>query len=137
VVTSESPISVTEGPSEQAPVVQVSRLLRFKNETGEKLKIFVQYNGLTENGEWDWFPTAPTTKAKALEFTVEPGEETYFFDGERPIDASRVRIWAESSGKKWLRYKNEDLWLVPEVDENNSHWYNSEQMEVFTFALKS
>jgi hypothetical protein len=64
-----------------------------------------------------------------------------------------VRLWAKSTsanGQEWLEYKDQDLWLVPEVDKDDAkpkdpsepkapkeHVYYAPEAQTFTFVFRS
>jgi len=87
-------------------------------------------------GEWEWIPEPPVpTAEKWLAFKLAPGEvlDTRFMDV--PIAANRIRLWAQSATRTWETYKDDDLWLVPEVLPSGEHLYYSEFRQTFTFRL--
>ncbi len=51
--------------------VQTKRFLKVKNDSGEKLMVFVQYVVKTEDGDAMWFP-GEAGSDKALTFAMEP-----------------------------------------------------------------
>jgi hypothetical protein len=132
------PVVVAEAPSaeqeEPEAVTQTRRYLKVKNDTGSKLTVWLHYRTLTTGDEWKWFPK---DGRKAVRYELDPGEETYLCHEGWKVNASRVRIWAETaSGEQMDEYKDQDLWLVPE-DEEGERSYSAPQMEDFTFAFSS
>lgn len=118
--------------------VQSRRYLRIKNEAGEKLTVYVQYYTVSEQDRWQWFPAKPGEAAQAKHYQLDPGEETYLGEGEWHISARRARVWARSgSGKEWTEYKDQDLWLVSEVDDDGVRRYYAPKMETFTFSFSA
>src|SRR5271170_7777665 len=81
---------------------QIFRTLTVKNDTKEKLTVFVYYRTKTEQAEWIWLPGGPES-AKPLAYTLAPGQEAILRDKGKPIMASRVRFWAVNvkSGISW------------------------------------
>ena len=119
---------------------QTERYLRIKNETTQPLNVFIQYRK-PKGEDWVWFPADPKKSAQAITQVVPPGAETMAEVDQDPILTSRVRLWAKSAtgGTQWLEYKDQDLWLVPEVDGTNSkdHVYYAPKAETFKFVFKS
>lgn len=115
---------------------QVVRLLKVKNATGLPLEVSVQYRTQKEPEKWAWFPANPGPSTRALSFLLKPGETIDPRDGGQQVNASRVRVWARSlsSDRKWLEYKDHDLWLVPEVDQDE-HRYYAPAIEGFAFTF--
>jgi hypothetical protein len=110
------------------------RMLKIKNDTGAQLKVFVQYRALTDK-TWTWLPANPDESAKALTYELGDGQELYVKDAETKIAASRVRIWAEAGDGKWYQFRDEDLWLVPEMNDRGEHVYQATEMKTFTFIF--
>jgi hypothetical protein len=121
-------------PAEEEPqvVAQSCRYLKVKNDTGDRPTVYLHYCTLTTGDEWKWFPGAGRN---AVCYELDPGEETYLSHEGWKINASRVRIWAETpSGEVMDEYKGQDLWLVDE-DEDGGRSYLAPQMEDFTFTF--
>jgi hypothetical protein len=96
----------------------------------------VQYRTETSENHWAWLPAEPKQGAKALVFVLAPGQAAVLGDGNGPLLASRVRIWAEAgNGLTWDEYRNEDLWLVPET-EDGYHRYRGDEVEAFTLPFE-
>ena len=141
VVNSQSPapvapaqvivVSSSTGDSESA--FQVERFLRIKNDSGEKLTVFLQVRTRNDRGEWVWSPEAPGSKAKVMTFDLEAGKT---LDLTGKVSASRVRLWARSDSTSFMDYANQDLWLVPETTSNGEHRYQASQMQTYTFTMK-
>jgi hypothetical protein len=111
----------------------VERFLRVHNDTGEPLRVWVQYHTLTDRKSWVWYPSNPGHSHRAVSFTLKPGAVLTLEDEQRPIRASRVRIWARStSGKEWLGCRDDDLWLVPEA----GHRYEAVAMETYPVTFE-
>lgn len=85
--------------------------LQVDNQTGETLRIYVQYEYMTEEGNWVMYPNDP---AKTY-WKVEPGKRLQLLDDGWKIACRRCRIWAvgETSKQVWSRYKDQDWWLAP------------------------
>jgi hypothetical protein len=124
-------VSSSTGDSESA--FQVERFLRIKNDSGEKLTVFLQVRTRNDRGEWVWSPEAPGSKAKVMTFDLEAGKT---LDLTGKVSASRVRLWARSEAASFMDYANQDLWLVPETTSNGEHRYQASQMQTYTFTMK-
>jgi hypothetical protein len=117
--------------------VQYWRYLKVKNDTDERVTLWVQYRTLDEQDGWAWYPADPTQSRQAKRFVLEPGEETYLDDRGSYLGASRVRIWAKAAdGDEWLEFKGHDLWLVEEVDDEGEHHYLADEPETYTFTIR-
>jgi hypothetical protein len=126
------------GDADQAveAVKQTQRLLRICNATDRSLRVHVQYRTMLDNGSYAWLPANPADSQEAVSFRIAAGETLDLArDGAR-IAASRVRLWAQSARGTWTGYRDKDLWLVPEADENGEHYYRAAKMETYTFTLK-
>jgi hypothetical protein len=129
-----SDISFSTTASPLAPV-QTRRILRVKNDTGGRLRVFVQYHTLNDQNQWAWYPVDPGQAPKGVSCIFDPGEETTIEHSSFVINADRVRIWAVAEqGEQWTDYQDADLWLVPEV-EDGKHQYRADQMEAHTFTF--
>jgi hypothetical protein len=120
---------------------QTQRYLKIKNETNETLTVFVQYRTQVNGEQWLWLPADPKKSADAVPLQVPPGKEIYAEVDKNRILCSRARLWAKASSKgtEWLEYKDQDLWLVPEVDKENprEHVYFAPEAQTFRFVFKS
>jgi RNA polymerase sigma factor (TIGR02999 family) len=85
------------------------------------LTVFVQYRTQVKGEEWAWLPANPKKSADAVIHQLPLGKEIYAEVEKNRILCSRARLWAKatSKGTEWLEYKDQDLWLVPEVDREN------------------
>src|SRR5206468_7164053 len=107
---------------------QYRRYLRVRNDTKQQLTVWVRYRTLTTGDEWAWFPEGPE---EAVSYELAPDETTFLKHQGVFVNASRVRLWArpsaagptESGG--WTKYRDQDLWLVREVD-NGEHVYHND-----------
>jgi tetratricopeptide (TPR) repeat protein len=79
-----------------------------QNLSTQTLKVRLQYEYQLEDGKWVWWPQSGTSN-----YTFAPGERSNLLDDSWPIQARRVRIWAEGTTSNWNRYKDHDLWLLP------------------------
>ena len=121
-------------PDLQAPWLK--RLLRVVNETQEQLTIWVHYRTVKETSTksfWQWMPGPPVNENRALKFTLDAGRAIQVEDDEDvPIEANKVRIWAQSeSGAALEKHKNKDLWLV-----QPGHKYFAKKIEEKSYSFK-
>jgi hypothetical protein len=114
------------------------RYIRVHNNTGENLKVFVQYRTRTDKGEWGWFPTPPGEAGECQCFDFKDGMTADLTDAAIAwrINACQVRIWAVSeSGKKWLDFQDADLVVVPEKDAEGEPAYRAPEMQTYLFTF--
>jgi hypothetical protein len=112
-------------------VWQTTRTLKVANATEEKIKVFLRYEAQDDAGNWQSYPD-DTEGARSLVYDLEPGEVCFLKDGDWAIRARRVLIWAEGDGKQWVRYKTQELSLVPEPDDG----YAAPRVQVFNLAFR-
>ncbi len=111
------------------------RFLRVKNETSQKLTVYVQYETMTDKGSWSWFPDTPDKK-RAVIFPLTAGAQAEVDDDSFPINARRVRIWAAAAdGTKLQDYRNQDLWLVADT-EGFGRTYVAPQGETYLYVFR-
>jgi hypothetical protein len=114
---------------------QVQRQFVIQNDTGERLRIWVHYYTLTDQGQWAWTPPLPADPGQALEYRIGPGS-FFLKNHDVRITANRVRVWAVSdSGRKWLANKDHDLLLVPDVDDTDPNAFVARVKEPFHVHL--
>jgi hypothetical protein len=117
-------------------VWQKTRALRVGNGSKQKLRVHVRYETLDDQNEMQWYPDA-AEGSKTLEYDLKPGEVADLKDGDWQINATRVRIWAEGpEGKKWVRFKDKELKLVPEKDKDGNHGYPSSRLQTFVVSFR-
>jgi hypothetical protein len=122
---------------EQRMAAYTRRFLRVHNDTGERLKVWVQYRTLSVKQTWEWYPAIPAQSRQALGYDVEPSAVVDLEHTQGRISASRARLWARSStGREWGDFRDRDLWLVPETDDQGSHRYYAAEAETFTFTFE-
>ncbi len=114
----------------QEAVKQTRRYLQVKNDTAKTLTVYLQYHTLDEDG-WDWFPAEPSPPAQVAVFKVPAGQVVHLIHDDFRVNANRVRIWTATE----TQYKDTDLWLVPEEDEQGNHWYLADEMETSTVTF--
>jgi hypothetical protein len=112
------------------------RFLRVKNTTAEPMKVYVQFHTQVDENQWMWVPADPQDSAKSVMLQVDAGEEAMFADKDGPIPANRIRIWAVGASRRVMDYRDQDLWLVPEVNQAGEHVYRAPDIETFTYVLK-
>jgi hypothetical protein len=124
---------------------QNQRYLKIKNDTNQTLTVFLQYR-TSQADTWVWLPNDPKKSAESLTLSIPAGQEVYAEVDKNRVLSSRVRLWARSTapnGQQWLEYKDQDLWLVPEVDRDNpqdkskEHVYFAPEAQTFTFVFRS
>jgi hypothetical protein len=128
-----APVAVPQ-PADQA---FACRYVRIQNDTGENLKVFIQYRTQTDQGKWLWFPTMPAVDARdALCYDFKDGMMADLTDNDWRIHANRIRIWAVSeTGKKWLDFKDADLVVVPETNDAGEPFYRAPEMQTYLFTF--
>jgi tetratricopeptide (TPR) repeat protein len=85
--------------------------IKVSNESSGKITVHLQYYTFTTNGDWQWFPSAPGGD-DTVTFEFAPGESGILFHEEWKVNASRIRIWAEGEGTKWVTYRDKDYMLT-------------------------
>ncbi len=122
---------------EQASAVwQTTRFLRVANSTNKPVTMKVYYFTKVQDADYSWFPADPDAPdAQCVTYDLNPGEVCDLQDNDWKLNATKVRIEAESEGRKWTRFSKNDLWLVPETDDQGNHGYVAPDIEVFTFTL--
>jgi hypothetical protein len=127
------------GDTDEAPqegVKQFERSLCVRNDSGQTLTLHVQYRTRTEKGGWQWYPADPRQSTDALSVELKPGQVACLEDDRGTIKASRIRIWATAeNGEGWIDNQDADLWLVPEVDTQGSHYYYAREVETYTLTI--
>jgi len=127
---------VLASQEEIASVKQLSRYLRVANSSKNAVTVSVLYETATSEG-MQWYPAQGDQEEwKPLEVSLEPGEVVDLKDGNWKLNASRVRIWATGESRAWERFKQEDLWLVPEVDDAGNHSYRAPEPDVFVYSIR-
>jgi hypothetical protein len=115
--------------------------LQVENKAAEPITVWVQYRTrqrLEYRYQWQWVPGEPGS-GERLELTLGPGQKQFVTDREgEKIEASRVRVWAESeTGETWEENRRKDLWLVEENPKlDGARAYHAEAMRVHTHVFK-
>jgi hypothetical protein len=123
------------GHEEAAKVVQTTRILRVANATDKKVSFRIRYEAPGPDGAPVWLPAKPADVITVKD--VLPGHAMDLSRGDWPVNATRVRVWAEAvSGKVWDRFREEDLVLVPEVDAEGKHTYEAPAPDVLVFTVR-
>jgi hypothetical protein len=110
----------------EAEVRQGTRYLLVKNESGGKLRVFIQFCVSNAGEEHSWMQTEDETGVLVYEF--DAGESARISGKDGAIAASKVRIWAEADGKVWNEFKEKDLVLAAKP-------YRADAIEIFTFTF--
>lgn len=105
-----------------------ARIIRVANNTTQKIRVYLRYEGLTADGQFAWAPGG--TEALAWEFA--PGESAVLVHDGRPVLARRIRIWAECPDAKinWLKVKDVDTWAAPA-----NGYRGGPKPELFTYSF--
>jgi len=142
VITNDGSPAIAQGANgksnvEEGEVEQVftKRFLKVKNDSGMPMKVFVQYRGQDDNKKWAWLPADPNDSKDALVFDLAVGEETFLQHKGSKLSASRVRIWGVAAEQNWFDFRDQDLWVVPEMDQRGEHRYQATEMRTFTFVF--
>ncbi len=85
-------------------------LFRVANNTGEPIRVYLQYEYESDKGDWVWWPNQ---NWHTYDFSV--GETANLLDGKWKIRARRVRVWAvgQRTGNTYGTYRTNDLSLTP------------------------
>jgi tetratricopeptide (TPR) repeat protein len=104
-----------------------TRAIQVVNRTGQKLKVSMQFETQTADGEWTWFPNEG-----AMEWEIPVGETAMLLFQGRPILARRMRIWADGIGTQtvWHADKTKVTWVAPEKG-----YRGGPQPEIFTYTF--
>jgi tetratricopeptide (TPR) repeat protein len=104
-----------------------TRVLQVANKTGQKIVVYLRYEGLSADGKLAWLPGEG-----ALAWEVNPGETVILAHEGRPVLARRMRIWAENSESKtvWNTAKDHDTWTAPA-----NGYRGAPKPELFTFTF--
>jgi hypothetical protein len=124
-----------DGQDQEETPWQTSRYIRVANATKEKITLYLQVRTQNEEDDWLWYPAAPGAD-EALSFELAPGQAAQLSDGDWPINGNRVRLWAESKTQQYLAFRDKDLWLVPEIDCEGYHDYQSPDVQTFEVAIR-
>ena len=114
---------------------QAQRYMKVENDSGKTVKVYLQYHTVQDDGRFAWLPADPEKSQKTVSFILKPGEIRKLATQDGPIAANRVRFWAVSNAKRWLQYKDKDLWLVPELRDDGHHRYQADEVETFTLTV--
>jgi len=103
------------------------RVVRVENQTGQKIRVHLRYEGQAAGGGWRWTP-----ETAALTWEFAPGEVAILIHESKPVLARRMRIWAESTDTNaaWVNVKNTDTWTAPTVG-----YRSGAKPEMFTFTF--
>jgi tetratricopeptide (TPR) repeat protein len=87
--------------------------LRVFNDTNEPVRIALQYELQTKDGQWVWYPKEPS---KGTKWTLIPGQKTRLNDDGWVIHCRRYRLWADGLNSKgaWDQPKDKDWRTCPD-----------------------
>jgi hypothetical protein len=104
------------------------RIVRVTNNTAQKIRVYVRYEGLAADGQFAWTPGA----TEALAWELNPGESAVLLHDGHPVLARRMRIWAECPETKlsWLKVKDTDTWAAPATG-----YRGGPKPELFTYTF--
>jgi hypothetical protein len=114
---------------------QTTRFLQVGNATKEPLTVFLQYRTVDPNGDWSWVPAEPGS-TEVLSYKLTPGQVADLHESDWRIHASRVRLWAVSDAQQFRRFQEQDLWLVPETDDEGNHGYSAPAIQTYQVAIR-
>ncbi|HLW68798.1 MAG TPA: hypothetical protein VKS79_26005 [Gemmataceae bacterium] len=110
------PVIVGSDPlaGNNAAALQTQKYLQVTNNTASRLQVFALYLGDDGKGQGAWLPAPDKDGAnQPITATLEPGETyTLVASDSTKVLTSRVRVWAKTDSKQWLKYQSEDLVLV-------------------------
>lgn len=83
--------------------------LKITNNTGERIRIYLQYEYESEKGEWVWWPAQ---NWHTYDFAV--GETSALLDNKWKIKARRIRVWAvgQQTGRNYTAHRTNEWWVV-------------------------
>jgi hypothetical protein len=134
---SKTLLAVGDSAGESLQTEQTTRRLRLRNATKKKITVHVQYRTRTETGDPSWFPgeKPDSEEENAVPYEVPAGKTVDIEDNDWPVHANKARVWAEGDGKKWHQFKDKDLNLVPEKDQDNQNAYKAAVPQTATLAF--
>jgi tetratricopeptide (TPR) repeat protein len=104
-----------------------TRVLQVANKTGQKIVVYLRYEGQTAEGKFVWLPGEGS-----IAWELIPGETVILAHEGKAILARRIRIWAENSESKtvWHTAKDRDTWTAPA-----NGYRGGAKPELFTFTF--
>jgi hypothetical protein len=121
----------TEDAILEAPY-QIMRYLRVINRTKDPVTVHLQYR-TKDQDTWVWLPSE---SEEPIQFELPPGQSLDLSDQDWKIMASRVTFWAESPNQTWEDFKDNELWVVPEVDDDGKHRYQSDLVQTYKIEIR-
>jgi len=87
-----------------------TRVLQVVNKTGQKIIVHLRYEAQTADGKFAWLPGE-----ESLTWEFAPGETAVLVHEGKPVQARRMRIWADGPDSKtvWNSAKDRDTWTAP------------------------
>ena len=141
VITNDGTPAIAQGANGKSNVengevesIFTSRFVKVKNDSGVPMKVLLQYRGMDDK-KWAWLPADPNDSKDALVYDLAPGQEMFLQHKGSKVAASRVRIWGVAEAQSWFDYRDQDLWVVPEMDQRGEHRYQATEMRTFTFVF--
>jgi hypothetical protein len=129
------PGSEEGGGQEPETSWQMTRRLRVANATNEKLTVYLQVKTQNDQDEWVWFPSQPG-RDRVLAYELEPGQAADLMDGKWEVNGSRARLWAVGANQEYVAFRDKDLWLVPEMNDEGYHGYDAADIQTFEIAIR-
>jgi hypothetical protein len=126
----------TDGLADEVTAWQETRYLRVFNASPQKITVWVQFEAKTDDGQWQWVPAEPGNADQVISFEVDANQAVDLQQGDWRVNARRVRIWARSAAGEWNRFRDADLWLVPEVNPDGEHGYDAAEVQTFNFTVR-
>ena len=126
-----------QGQEGETPIKQDRRFVSVKNDTKEKLFVFLQYEtySATKKG-WYWYPKGPDSD-EAVAYVIAAGQTLALKHEDWPVSARCIRIWARSEGgAEFNEYRDDELWIVEERP-GGERYYMAPRGETFTFTFDS
>jgi hypothetical protein len=120
-------------PPPAGAVSRDRRFLRVFNNTGERVKLWLQYNVPGDRGGV-WVPADPAESEHALAYDLAPGRAYDLHNRGERVGAHRVRYWAVSPTRTWSRNATTDLVLGGAGDDADGHYFDT-KVQTYTLAL--
>ena len=107
-------------------VLHRARAVRVANRTGRAIRVHLRYEGPADD-KLAWLPGDGV-----LTWEFAAGEEAVLVHDGRPVQARRMRIWADTPDGKavWHAVKDADTWTAPAVG-----YRGGPKPEVFTYTF--
>jgi tetratricopeptide (TPR) repeat protein len=106
------------------------RYLKIVNNSGQAITVHLKYYTKTTDGDWQWFPDPPG-QPTVVNFDLAIGNTAYLYHDDFKINASRVRLWAESDDTEWNEYRDTDLVLA----HKGGYFTSDADFETYAFSF--